>query len=303
MNEAHTKIGLALGSGIARGWAHIGVIHALEEAGYKADVLAGTSIGAVVGGCHQAGKLDELEQFARSLTRRRMVGMLDFRFFSSGLLAGDKIKRLLETGLKDRTIESLPRDFISVTTELATGHEIWLSKGRLVDALVASYALPGVFQPVQQNNRWLVDGALVNPVPVSVCRAFGARLVIAVNLNQQVLGRGNLSSEPPQLAEPPPDHSHNDNNQSAKKILTRKLFGTSRNMPGVSTVMLGALNITQDRLTRSRLAGDPPDITIAPRMGHIGLLEFDRAEEAITLGYESARASLPYIDEAMALLS
>src|SRR6476620_12169753 len=176
------KIGLALGAGCARGWAHIGVLRALNEAGIYPDIVAGTSIGAVVGGCYVAGELPALEEFARDLTRRKVLGFLDFNFSGSGLITGQRLRTVLEARMKDCSIESLSKRYVAVATEIGTGHEVWLSRGRMVDAMRASYALPGIFRPVRIDGRWLFDGALVNPVPVSVGRALGARNVIAVNL-------------------------------------------------------------------------------------------------------------------------
>src|SRR5262247_2557464 len=185
-------IGLALGAGSARGWAHIGVLRALAEAGIYPDVIAGTSVGALVGGCYVAGELDALEQFARELTRRKVLGFLDFNFSGSGLITGQRLCNVLEARLKDALMERLPKRFVAVATEIGTGHEVWLSRGRLVDAMRASYALPGIFRPVRIDGRWLFDGALVNPVPVSVCRALGARYVIAVNVNADSCGHGTV---------------------------------------------------------------------------------------------------------------
>src|SRR5437773_7379884 len=186
------KIGRALGGGSARGWAHIGVLRALNEAGIFPDIIAGTSIGAVVGGCYVAGELDALEQFARELTRRKVLGFLDFNFTGSGLIHGQRLCDVLDRRLKSVDIESLERRFVAVATEIGTGHEIWLSRGSIVEAMRASYALPGIFRPVSINGRWLFDGALVNPIPVSVCRALGARYVIAVNVNWDTSGRGTV---------------------------------------------------------------------------------------------------------------
>ncbi len=294
-------IGLALGSGVARGWAHIGVLRTLEEAGFAPDIIAGTSIGAVAGGCYAAGKLTELEDFARTLTRRRLFSLLDLRLGGSGLIRGRRFAKALRDHLGGQRIESLSREFISVTAELATGHEIWIREGPLVEALQASYALPGVFSPVHHEGRWLIDGALVNPVPVSVCRAFGARLVIAVNLNRDAFGKASTSrgaplSENGLTGEEPPGES------SAHKMLMRQLFGSGPRAPGLTSVMLAALNIVQDRLARSRMAGDPPDVTIAPRVGHISLLGFEHAEEAIELGRAATGHVLPWIEEAMEIL-
>jgi len=189
------KIGLALGGGAARGWAHIGVIQALHDAGIVPDIVAGTSIGAVVGGCFSAGHLMELEGFARSLTRRRIFGYLDLNLSGTGLITGQRLNDTLKKTIGDRSFEDLPVKFTAVATEIGTGHEIWLSRGHLVEAIRASYALPGIFKPVKVNGRWLFDGALVNPVPISVCRALGARYVIAVNLNFDLTSRGTMAPQ------------------------------------------------------------------------------------------------------------
>ncbi|HYF55069.1 MAG TPA: patatin-like phospholipase family protein, partial [Salinarimonas sp.] len=192
-NARHrAKVGLALGGGAARGWSHIGVLRVLEQAGIAVDVIAGCSIGAVVGGCHAAGKLDELERFALGLSKRSVVGLLDFHIGASGLIAGDRLRKLLERDLADLRIESLSPRFGCVATEFGTGHEIWLTRGPLVEAMRASYALPGIFDPVRIKGRLLLDGALVNPVPVTTARALGADVVICVNLNGDLKLRGTV---------------------------------------------------------------------------------------------------------------
>ncbi len=289
------KIGLALGGGAARGWAHIGVIRALTAAGIKPDIVVGTSIGAVVGGCHVANRLDDLEDFARNLTKRRVFGYLDFNFSGTGLISGQKLCDRLETHLADTRIEDLDRRFTAVATEIGSGHEVWLSRGRLVDAVRASYALPGVFRPVKIDGRWLFDGALVNPIPVSVCRALGARYVIAVNLNidissrsavaaaamDEIVSTGATSAE----AVPPAEKDAG----GARWLLTRQLFGKSEDVPGISTVMVDAFNIVQDRIARSRLAGDPPDALISPRLHGLGLFDFHQADELIRRGEMAAK--------------
>ncbi|MCU0954710.1 MAG: patatin-like phospholipase family protein [Hyphomicrobium sp.] len=292
---AGAKIGLALGGGAARGWAHIGVLRALIAAGIKPDIVVGTSIGAVVGGCHLAGRLDDLEDFARSLTKRRVFGYLDFNLAGTGLISGQKLCERLERHLSDRRIEDLDRRFTAVATEIGSGHEVWLSRGRLVDAIRASYALPGIFKPVKIDGRWLFDGALVNPIPVSVCRALGARYVIAVNLNYDISSRSAAANaivqeaENDQTPEREPSLVNEKSSVGARWLLTRQLFGRGDNVPGISTVMVDALNIVQDRIARSRLAGDPPDSLISPRLQGIGLFDFHRAEDCIARGEAAAR--------------
>src|SRR5277367_1882370 len=179
-------IGLALGGGAARGFAHIGIIRTLIAHGIVPNVVVGTSIGAVVGGAYAAGHLDTLEEWARGLQPRSVLSYLDLKLNGSGLIGGDKLAAELEASLGQILIEDLPLKFASVATEVRTGHETWLTHGRIVDAMRASYALPGIFAPVLVGDRWLVDGALVNPVPVSAARAFGAEIVIAANLSSDV---------------------------------------------------------------------------------------------------------------------
>lgn len=303
-NVDRPKIGIALGGGAARGWAHIGVLNSLVEAGLEPDIVAGTSIGAVAGACYVTGRLKELEDFAASLTRRRVFGFLDVNFGGSGLITGQRLSARLEHHLAEHTIEGLDRRFVAVATELGTGHEVWLNKGSLVNALKASFALPGIFRPVKINGRWLIDGALVNPIPVSVCRALGARIVIAVNLSCDLLNKGGVIHDQANFAEPAglldDQRLPGSNGRAALHLLHRQIFGRSKEVPGISSVMMDAINITQDRIARSRLAGDPPDISIAPKTGHIGLFEFHRAGEAMALG---ARAAEKQIDEIKMALS
>jgi NTE family protein len=299
---ARPVIGIALGGGAARGWAHIGVLKTLMDAGLEPDIVAGTSIGAVAGACYVTGRLQALEDFAAALTPRRVFGFLDINFAGSGLITGQRLSSRLENHLQDVTIERLERKFVAVATELGTGHEVWLNKGSLVNALQASFALPGIFRPVKINGRWLIDGALVNPVPVSVCRALGARIVIAVNLSSDSVAKGSIIHDQEVLADlpmPPEEALPGKNGRAAIHLLHRQIFGKSDGAPGISAVMMDAINITQDRIARSRLAGDPPDVTISPKVGSIGLFDFHRAGEAMEQG---ARAAERQIDELKALI-
>ena len=295
------RIGLALGGGAARGWAHIGVLRVLEEAGIVPDVIAGCSIGAVVGGCYAAGKLDELEAFTLSLTKRRVMGLLDFHFSGAGLIAGGRLQKLLDQDLTDRRVETLPIKFCTIATELVSGHEIWLTRGPLVQAMRASYALPGVFDPVMVGGRWLMDGALVNPIPITAARALGADVVICVNLNGEIRVRGTVIQ------------SYDSDEKSDEKEIEEAIEAAPRrwgffpqvraerhpkpNAPGMATVMVDAFNITQDRIARSRLAGDPPDIMVTPKLAKMGLFEFHRAQECITLGRQATERALPDLME------
>ncbi|MCU0885578.1 MAG: patatin-like phospholipase family protein [Beijerinckiaceae bacterium] len=305
------RLGLALGGGAARGWAHIGVLKTLAKAGIKPDIIAGTSIGSLVGGVFAAGRLQDLEDWARSLTKRRMVGLMDFHIGGSGLISGERLKRLLGTELMDITIEELPVNYAAIATELGTGHEIWLTHGLLVDAMRASYALPGVFDPVKLGGRWLMDGAMVNPIPVSAARALGADVVICVNLNGDAGGRGTIIQShradrddtpmTPELDVRPSATWLSSFSGAAQRV--RSLVGRAQDdnpAPGLVGVMIDAFNITQDRISRSRLAGDPPDAMISPRLGKIGLFDFHRAAETIEHGEIAAERA---IDDIMAAIA
>ncbi len=236
-------IALALGGGAARGFAHIGVIRTLIAKGYTPDIIAGTSFGAVVGGCYAAGKLDDVEQWGLSLTRRRVLSYLDVSFSGSGLLGGGRLAEKLTGTLGDTRIEDLPIHFGAIATEIGTGHEIWVTRGRLADAVRASYALPGIFPAVEIGQRWLMDGALVNPVPVSAARALGARVVIAVNVNTDMFGRGTTihdhGGEPE--AEAPLEAEVASRGLlgrfGAEKSAKRRFLGTAAR-PGLSSVMV-----------------------------------------------------------------
>ncbi|MBO0663404.1 patatin-like phospholipase family protein [Jiella sp. MQZ9-1] len=284
-------IALALGGGAARGWAHIGVLKALDEYDIPISMIAGTSIGALVGGCYLAGKLAELEEFARSLTKRGLIRYLDFRIGGSGLIGGLRLSKRLTEALHETRIEDLDRTLICVATDAETGHEVWLDSGSLVLAMRASYALPGVFEPVFCGGRRLMDGALVNPVPANVCRVFEQQNVMAVNLHYDLFGRAAVlrmravedDAAPDAVFRPvSPQDEMTDASQRRKKL-------------GLTRTMVDAFNIIQDRISRARLAGDPPDLSLQPRVRDIGLWEFFRAAEAIEIGYSATKSRISEI--------
>ena len=302
-------IGLALGGGAARGFAHIGIIRTLLAHGIIPNVVVGTSIGAVVGGAYAAGHLDTLEEWARSLQPRNILGYLDIRLNGSGLIGGDRLASQLEAAIGPTLIEDLPLKFATVATEVRTGHEIWLTHGRMVQAMRASYALPGIFSPVLVGDRWLVDGALVNPVPVSAARALGAEIVIAANLSSDVFthsttvySHGAAADAPVAAIEPAPPKRGIGKFFSPERTVKREFFGGG-GRPGISSVMVDAFNIMQDRITRARLAGDPPDMLITPRVGQIGWFDFHRAEDLIAHGARAAERAIDAIQEAIHILA
>lgn len=297
------RIGFALGGGVARGWAHIGVLRRLSELGIYPDLICGTSMGALVGGFYLAQKMETLAGFAGLLTRFRMVQLLDFAFADSGIIGGKRLLRELERELGNTRIEELSTPFAGVAAELATGHEVWIDEGRLIDAIRASISLPGIFKPVKLDGRWLIDGALVNPVPVSTCRAMGARLVIAVNLTGDTLG--GLATEDrraPQNGSGSFPFLGLDRRQATPERIgpaMRQYFGYESEEPNLFGTMAASFNILLDRVTRSRLAGEPPDLVIAPRVGHIGLLDFHRAQDAIDEGAKAVDRMVPELIDIM----
>jgi len=302
-------IGLALGGGAARGFAHIGIVKTLIAHGIVPNVVVGTSIGAVVGGAYAAGHLDTLEEWARGLQPRSVLGYLDIRLNGSGLIGGEKLATQLEAAMGQTLIEDLPLKFATVATEVRTGHEIWLTHGRMVEAMRASYALPGIFAPVLVGDRWLVDGALVNPVPVSAARALGAEIVIAANVSSDIFthsttiySHGAPAAPPRITVEPAPPRRGLGKFFSPERTVKREFFGGG-GRPGISSVMVDAFNIMQDRITRARLAGDPPDLLISPRVGQIGWFDFHRADDVIAHGARAAERAIVSIQEAIHVLA
>src|SRR3954467_5520716 len=303
-------IGLALGGGAARGFAHIGIVRTLVAHGIIPNVVVGTSIGAVVGGAYASGHLDALEEWARSLQPRSVLSYLDIRLNGSGLIGGAKLAAEIEAAMGPNRVEDLPVKFATVGTEVRTGHEIWLTHGPMVDAMRASYALPGIFSPVLVGDRWLVDGALVNPVPVSAARALGAEIVIAANLSSDVFAHattvyahGATAPVVPEVAaEVVAPKRGFSKFFSPERTVKREFFGGG-GRPGISTVMVDAFNIMQDRITRARLAGDPPDLLISPRVGQIGWFDFHRADDLIAHGSRAAERAIESIQEVIAILA
>lgn len=301
------KIGLALGAGVARGWAHIGVLKRLQAEGICPDVIAGTSIGAVVGGGMACGSLDQIEDWARDLGKTNIFRFLDVKFGGSGLFGSDKLNRLMTERFGDHSFEDLQIPFTAVACELKTGQEVWLNKGTVSEAIRASFALPGIFEPRSIDGRWLVDGALVNPVPVSVCRAAGCDLVIAVNLAEDIFGRARAKREGALdtgeygvFAE---SAAIAGSTNTGSKSLLRRMFGHKKDAPSMFANLVASVHIMQNRLSRSRLAGDPADVTITPRCGHVGLMEFNRASELIDEGERAFNESKQQLIDAIAIIS
>lgn len=260
--EERRRIGLALGGGAARGWAHVGVLRALEERGIRPEVVCGTSAGAMVGGAYVLGRLDDFERWLTSLEPRDVMSYLDFTL-TGGVVKGKRLLDFFETQARDRRIEDLPLAYGAVATDLETGGEVWLRRGSLMAAVRASISVPALFRPVQVDGRWCIDGGLVNPVPVSLCRALGADVVIAVDVNG-----GELREDRPL------DRSAADGEDE----------GAVPSRPSLLEVVERSLLITQARLTRLLLKECPADVLLRPLVGQIGFFEFHRAKDSIDAG-------------------
>lgn len=298
-------IGLALGGGVARGWSHIGVVKALADIGIEPDIICGTSVGSLVGGCQRTGTLDYLEDWARGLNKVKMLSYLDLSF-SGGLIGGDRLVDEMLEHIGTVEIETL-KPYAAIATDLTTGHEVWIRNGPIHQAMRASFGLPGIFDPVKLNGRWLVDGALTNPIPVTACRAMGAQIVIAVSLMGDWAGQIEMFDDgvPRVTGMDLADEITVDKASSwfnPASWMVKKLFERRSATPSLFGTMSGSLGIILDRISRSRLGGDPPDILLTPRIGHMGLFEFDRADEAIRLGREAVARSESEIKGALAAL-
>ncbi|TSE26161.1 putative NTE family protein [Tepidimonas sediminis] len=304
--SAHPRIGLALGSGAARGWAHIGVLRVLQEAGLEPDIVCGTSIGALVGAAYAAGELDRLEPWVRSLGWRQVVGLIDLRF-GGGLIEGDKLEAFFRSRFVDGGIEALPKPFGCVATDLASGREVWLRQGPVIDAVRASIAIPGVFTPARQDGRLLVDGGLVNPVPVSLARAMGAEFVIAVDLNWDLMRRRQRVASRARgprrgLLDGVLRRLRGGGAEDAAEAAQAAEASGEAALPSLLDVLTTSMAIVQWRITQSRLAGEPADVVIRPALADVAAMDFHRAAPAIAAGRRAAEQALPALRDALALL-
>ena len=295
--KSKKTIGLALGSGSARGWSHIGVLKELEKIGIIPDIICGTSVGALVGASYLSNNIDQLEEWARSLTKFEAAKFFDINFSLNGFVNIKKFHRFLNEFIAsdNMLIENYQQKYAAVATDLESGKEVWLMEGSIVEAVWSSISMPSLFPAIRNNNRWLVDGGLVNPVPISVCRALGADIVIAVNLNGDLLGRHRKLT--PDIVKP--DDSVTGKLTELVREYSSSLFPHSDvevQPPGLLDAIAGSINITQDRITRSRMAGDPADIILSPRLADIGLLEIYRADESITEGQKCVQREISEIN-------
>lgn len=303
------RIGLALGSGSARGWSHIGAIRALSEAGIQVDCVAGTSIGALVGAVYAAGQLDALEAWALQLEWKQILSFMDVVLPKSGLIDGRKIADMVRRHVHVENIEDLPIPFGTVATDLRTGQEVVLRKGDIVEAVRASISLPGILTPVEKDHAFLIDGGLVNPLPVNTARNMGADFVIAVDLNSDIVPNKRTRPSPSSGIRKNPSPIRRGLGVGSAHPLALSLRERISSLdlsvvmqiktwlepdlsPDIFEVMSTSIRIMQSQITRSSLKTNPPDMLIQPNLGHINLMEFHRTEEAIEEGYRAAKSQL-----------
>ena len=306
------KVGLALGSGSARGLAHIGVIHALEEADIKIDFVSGTSIGALIGSVYASNSLEAFEKVSSGFDWKNIAYFFDVVFPKSGLIDGNKVEDFVREYIRTKNIEDLPLPFRAVASDINTGEEVTLGRGDVIEAVRASISVPGIFTPVRKNNHVLVDGGLVNPVPVSTARAMGADFIIAVDLNHDIVA----GKAPQPIQKPVEENSFietlnrigGDKYQAAMERINLSLQSlenpalkqirewlAEEPLPNIFEVLLSSINIMETQITQARLHLDKPDLLIQPKLGEIRFMEFNRAEEIIHIGYEETRKQLKYI--------
>jgi NTE family protein len=288
------RLGLALGSGSSRGWAHIGVIRALEERGIRPDIVCGSSIGALVGAAYASGELDRLEKWVTGLAWTTVVRLMDLTW-RGGLIRGTRLFTLFRTIFGDREIGELPMPYGAIATELHSGRELWLRHGKVLDAVRASCAMPGLFTPVIRDGAMLVDGGLVNPVPVSMCRALGADLVVAVDLSWGKLGPYRQSRSTG-VAVPAEDPSW------LERWFRRKEKHREQEelkIPSIFNVFMTSLDIVEMRVARSRLAGEPADVLVTPLLPDFATMDFHRAREAIDEGRGAVERMGPLLQQVL----
>ena len=290
------RIGLALGAGSARGWAHIGAIRALEDRGIKPEVICGTSIGALVGATYASAQLHKLEEWVSGLAWTTVVLLMDLTW-KGGLIRGERLFKLFRSTFEEHEIGELPVIYGAVATELGSGREVWLREGNMLDAVRASIAMPGLFTPVVRDGAILVDGGLVNPVPVSMCRAFGADLVIAIDLSW-----GKFGPYRQRVKERTAVATQREPGWLERLRLARVRRSSEERPPHVSVpsifeVFNAALDIGMQKVARSRLAGDPADVLITPLLPDFGSMEYHRAKEAIEEGRAAVERMSPLLEQ------
>lgn len=305
-------VGLVLGCGASRGWAHIGVIEALEDAKIPIDFIAGCSVGGYIGALYASQSLGNLKEFLLRMDGQKIFSYFDVVFPRSGLLNGSKrVRELFSMHTDAETFEDLDIPVVMVATDLDRGKKVVLKSGSIIEALRATMSYPGLFAPVRLKDRWLVDGGLIDPVPVGVARAMGAEVIIAVDLNSRIVSR---SQKPPGPAgsnsqkkvvnkrdEPEPHHRNElmrkmaefyEGVENSLRYKTSELLHRDVAPPDIIETVTTSIGIMQERITRINLAVDQPDILLQPRLGEQKMMNFDQVEHSIKEGYISVQEKL-----------
>jgi NTE family protein len=303
--SARKTVGLALGSGSSRGWAHIGAIEALEEEGIPIDNVAGSSVGSYVGALYASGSLKSLKEFVLSMDGKKVFSYFDVVLPRSGILNGTKrLKELFSFHTDAEDFSELNIPVMMVATDLTTGKKVVLKSGNILTALRATMSIPGLFAPVMVKGRWLVDGGLVDPVPVGVARALEADVVIAVDLNS-----GVVSHQKPKRKIKPAVPKTVDSTAYDSELLNKmvayyehaetsftsrinELLHRESSTPDIIETVMTSINIMQERITRINLAVEPPDVLIQPRLGQLKMMDFDQVEQTIEEGYISVKEKI-----------
>lgn len=304
LQRKRAAFGVVLGAGAARGWSHIGALRALSELGVPIDVICGCSSGALVAASYAAGRLDILEELARGMTRANMLRFMDVSLAGGGMIEGRWIVDFVRNNIGDTSIEAAPLPFGTVASEFGSGREVWFTSGSMIDAVRASIALPGILTPVHLRGRWLVDGALVNPLPVTLCRSLGADVIIAINTG------GDLAPGRPSVLETSTTTARKTESSWLSRLIESQPQAAARahspssavdpNRPGYFEVLGNALLTMENFIGRVRLAADPPDIVITPENAHIGVMEFHRGAEAIACGFDAVQRRAEEIKQLLA---
>jgi NTE family protein len=290
-------VALVLGSGSSRGWAHIGAIEALLEADIPIDYISGCSVGSYVGAIYASGNLSSLKDFVLSMDGKKVFSYFDVVFPRSGLLDGTrKVAELFSMHTSVKRFSELKLPMMMVATDLQRGEKVVLRSGDLLQALRATMSVPGLFAPARVKGRWLVDGGVVDPVPVGVARATEADVVVAVDLNSGIASRRMQRLSTDTLATPAREApkfksellikltDYYDTAESTLKNKINELLGRERDMPDIIDTVMSSINIMQERITRINLAVEPPDVLIQPRLGALKMMDFDQVALVIEEG-------------------
>ena len=298
-------VGLVLGCGSSRGWAHIGAIEALEDANIPIDLIVGCSIGSYIGAIYASESIKSLKDFVLKMDGKKVFSYFDIVLPRSGLLDGTKkLRELFSIHTDVQNFSELKIPVMMVATDLETGQKVVLKSGKLLNALRASMSIPGLFAPARIKNRWLVDGGLVDPVPVSVARAVGADIVIAVDLSSGIISKQKQKKQKFQNKKTPVEQEEKknelieklskyyENAGSSFKNKINDLFKKEASTPDIIETVTTSFNIMQDRITRINLAVTPPDVLVQPHLGELKMLDFDQVEHTIEEGYIRAKEKI-----------